>query len=411
MELIVKELKRNIQLIKEYSKNNYKKCFRQAKGLLMYSYLVPGAVYEELWDWDSWLSGMAISKIAEGQDIFEYEKGCVLNFLALQDEKGRIPINATEKHRESLFNLSEKHTNIHKPCIVQHALFICEKNKNFEWIRKDIQGFERFIKWYDDNCFHPKSGLYYWIDDFAIGVDNDPCTFFRPKNSCASILLNCLMYDELNALSKLFGVFDNKEKAELYLEKAQKLKSAINDACWDEKDGFYYSANINFLPVNPKEKLHSGAPLSYNSLIMRIGVWSGFMPLWSKIASKEQAERIVKENYLNEKTFNSPNGVRSLSKLEKMYQIKATGNPSCWLGPIWLNVNYFVFKGLLNYGYTELAKGLAIKIVNLLAKDLLSCGEYHEYYNPETGEGVNNQGFQSWNMLGYNIAIWLEENL
>ena len=94
-----------------------------------------------------------------------------------------------------------------------------------------------------------------------------------------------------------------------------------------------------------------------------------------------------------------------------MYQIKATGNPSCWLGPIWINANYFVFKGLLNYGYFEQAKELAIKLVNLLGNDLKKCGEYHEYYNPETGEGVNNQGFQSWNLLGYNLALWLEENL
>ena len=291
-------------LLKSYAKENYKKMLREPAGQLNHKFIVPGATYmDNLWDWDSWLSGMAINKIAEGQNIFEYEKGCILNFLSFQDEKGRIPINATEKYRESLFNLSEKQTNIHKPCLVQHALFICEKNKNYEWIKNSIEGFERFIKWYDDNCFHEKSGLYYWIDDFAIGVDNDPCTFFRPKNSCASILLNCLMYDELNALSKLFAVFNNQEKEKYYTDKAQKLKQAINDACWDEKDGFYYSADINFLPVNPKEKLHSGAPLSYNSLIMRIGVWSGFMPLWSKIASKEQAERIVKENYLNEKTF------------------------------------------------------------------------------------------------------------
>ena len=404
-------IKENIRLIKEYSKNNYKKCFRQADGRLEYPFLVPGAVYTELWDWDSWLSGMAIKEIAGEESVFEYEKGCVLNFLLFQDKDGRIPINVTAYERQSMFDLSEKRTNIHKPCLAQHALFICQKNNEYQWLKDSMPSFEKFIKWYDENCYHEKSGLYYWIDDFAIGVDNDPCSFYRPNNSTASIFLNSLMYSEFMALAKLFEHYNDTKKANTYNEKAQKLKNSINKECWDEKDGFYYSADINLLPVDKNEWLHSGAPINYNSLIMRIGVWSGFLPLWNNMASKEQAERIVKENYLNEKTFNAPYGVRSLSKAEKMYQVIATGNPSCWLGPIWINVNYFVFKGLLNYGYKDLAKDLAIKTVNLLGKDLSECGEYHEYYDGESGKGVNNQGFQSWNLLSYSMATWLEENL
>ena len=404
-------IKEKIHLIKEYSKNNYKKCFRQAQGELKYPYLVPGAVYDELWDWDSWLSGMAISEIANDKSVLEYEKGCVLNFLDKQDKAGRIPINVGPTDINGLFCLSDKRTNVHKPCLAQHALYICEKYNDYSWVKKEVFSLEKLIKWYDQNCYDKNTGLYYFIDDFAIGVDNDPCVFYRPKNSTASIYLNCLAYMELVALSKLFNALDYNEKADTYSKKAQQLSIAINKECYDEKDGFYYSADINLLPVDKNNWLHSGAPRDYNSLIMKIGVWSGFMPLWCGIASKEQAERLVKENYLNAKTFNAPYGVRSLSKLEKMYQIKATGNPSCWLGPIWINVNYFVFKGLINYGYHDLAKDLAIKTINLLGNDLIKCGEYHEYYNPETGDGVNNQGFQSWNMLAYHIAMWLEKNM
>ena len=93
-----------------------------------------------------------------------------------------------------------------------------------------------------------------------------------------------------------------------------------------------------------------------------------------------------------------------------MYAIKRTGNPSCWLGPIWGNCNYMVFEGLLRYGYTALAKELAEKTIKLFGQDVEKCGEFHEYYHPETGEGVNNQGFQSWNLLTYNMADWLKNN-
>jgi putative isomerase len=52
------------------------------------------------------------------------------------------------------------------------------------------------------------------------------------------------------------------------------------------------------------------------------------MALWVGIATPDQAERIVAEHYRNEKTFNAPYGVRSLSRMEKMYSIRASGNPS-----------------------------------------------------------------------------------
>ena len=70
-----------------------------------------------------------------------------------------------------------------------------------------------------------------------------------------------------------------------------------------------------------------------------------------------------------------------------MYAIIKSGNPSCWLGPIWGISNYMVFDGLVKYGYTEEAKELAEKTIALFGRDIEKCGELHEYYDPETGEG------------------------
>ena len=69
-----------------------------------------------------------------------------------------------------------------------------------------------------------------------------------------------------------------------------------------------------------------------------------------------------------------------------------------------------VFVGLINYGYEKEAKELAEKLILLLGKDIENCGKMHEYYNPETGEPVNNPGFQSWNLLIYNMIEYLETN-
>ena len=143
---------------------------------------------------------------------------------------------------------------------------------------------------------------------------------------------------------------------------------------------------------------------------MRIGVWTGFMAMWAGIATPEQAERMVREHYLNEKTFCSPYGVRSLSRMEKMYKIAVSGNPSCWLGPIWGIANYMVFEGLDKYGYKKEARDLAEKTVALFGGDIEKHGKMHEYYNPESGEGVHNLGFQSWNLLSLNMVEWIKND-
>ena len=90
-----------------------------------------------------------------------------------------------------------------------------------------------------------------------------------------------------------------------------------------------------------------------------------------------------------------------------MYAIKNSGNPSCWLGPIWGIANYMVFRGLLKYGYVEEAKTLAEKTVALFEKDLAETGVIHEYYDPESGAPIRNPGFQSWNLLSINMLAWL----
>ena len=395
--------------IVNYAKSNYRKCFREPDGGLTYRFIVPGSCYtNSLWDWDCWLTNLALRKIVCHDDISEYEKGCVLNFLRFTDEIGRTPIYIMPHNTPSKVRPLTDEYNIHKPCLAQHALFISEQNRDVEWLRDHFALIERYLSWYETHALH-ESGLYFWINDSAIGVDNDPCTFYRPAKSSASIYLNCLMYQELLATAKLADLFGMPEKKAIYEEKAALLKDAIQEHCWDERDGFFYSVDLNLLPINPSSGLHAGCPRHWNTLIQRIGVWSGFLAMWANIATPEQADRMVKEHYRNEKTFHAPYGVRTLSKMEKMYAVIKSGNPSCWLGPIWGISNYMVFDGLQKYGYLYDAKELAEATITLFGRDLETCGELHEYYHPESGEPVNNPGFQNWNLLSLNMLEWLKE--
>lgn len=391
-------------MIKTYAEKNYQKMFRQSDGQLKHPFIVPGSVYgNQLWDWDCWLTNVALRQFVE-EDISVYERGCVINFLEHIDDLGRIPLQITKNSilPGGLRN-PEKKCNMHKPCLAQHAAFLIQNdNSDAAWIKPYFGDLLRFVDCYRANFRH-ENGLYYWHDDAAIGVDNDPSTFYRPADSSASIYLNCMMYKELEAvcyIGKQLGV----DVAEYEAEK-EHLKNSVRTHCYDEKDGMYYSVDLNLLPITPN--WHQGAPRHWDCLIQRIGCWSGFLAMWSGIATPEQAERMVKENLLDEKAFWAPYGVRTLSKYEKMYVVKPSGNPSCWLGPIWGVSNYLVFRGLVKYGFEREARELAEKTVALFEKDLRFCGELHEYYDPESGEPVINPGFQNWNLLSLNMQAWL----
>ena len=365
----------------------------------------------QLWEWGNWVNNIALRQIAvyknKQDELTKHEIGSVLNFLNEQKEDGSIEI-VVFSDKSMDFTSKMPHKNVHKPVLAQHVAFILKYTDDTAWVKEIYHKLKAFISFYENNAKH-ESGLFYFFDDFAIGVDNDPSTFYRPENSSASIFLNSLMYAELGAMSHIASLIGNEADKEYYSARRKELKAAINQHCYDEKDGMYYSCDINLRPIDESVALHKGAPRHYSTLIQRLGCWSSFLPLWAGIPNKKQAERIIKENLLDEKAFWAPFGVRSLSKYEKMYRLIGSGNPSSWQGGVWILSNYFVFKALLKYGYIKEGEQLAEKTLNLLAKDLEENGAFHEYYNPETGEGLYNKGFSSWNLLAFNMLEYFDK--
>lgn len=418
------------RLIKEHCYADYKQMYRQPEGgALIYPYITPGSQQyaRVLWDWDSWLSDVALRQIlsdvgseADCQEALVYEQGCILNYLAYTSlDDGYMPMVVdSESDPEMIKPCDIYSTNMHKPVIAQHAALIVRSGgEEAGWLREGFPRMQAFIANYLQHHRHAGTGLFFWQDDLAIGVDNDPSTFFRPHRSSANIYLNCLMYKELLAMEYLSRQLGLDDDAAFYKQQADTLCQAVREFCWDEKDGMYYSVDLNLLPYTGEPQiifgkpfvLHEGAPRDYPCLIQRLGSWVGFMTLWAGIATPEQARRMVRENLTDERTFWAPYGVRTLSRLEKMYNVRATNNPSNWQGPIWGISNYMVFRGLVDYGFDKEARRLADKTIALFGEDLKAEGALHEYYDPETGAPIMNKGFQNWNYLVLNMLAWLED--
>jgi len=409
------EISRYIALLRQNLAENYRGMFREAGGNMPYPFITPGSQQyaDVLWDWDSWLSNIALRQIllevgdAQSQeDARRYEQGCILNYLHWGGMDGWIPI-VIEREGAVYKAVQPFRENMHKPVLAQHAAFITRLGDgDAEWLRDKFYYLLTFLNNYRNHHRHA-CGVYFWQSDLMIGGDNDPCTYYRPPRSSGAIFLNCLMLKEFEAAIYLAACLKLDDVGHELQKDADHLRNAILEHCWDERDGFFYSVDLNLRPAETTG-LHAGHPRDWDCLIQRIGVWSGFLALWAGVATPEQAERVVKEHYRDTRTFNAAYGVRSLSKLEKMYAIRASGNPSCWLGPLWGVINYLTFRGLVRYGFYDDARDLAEKTIRLFGRDIERFGALHEYYQPDNGEPILNRGFQNWNYLVLNMIAWLE---
>ena len=219
-----------------------KECSGKQKGAFKYPYVTPGsqAYATQLWDWDSWFTSIALQQIVtehgtdkEKTDATKYEEGCVLNFLNFC-AYGWMPIVVNDDLKDFNDILPENpyEENCHKPMLAQQAAFICKMNNNdAEWLRDKFPELQSFVDRYINFQKNKATGLYFWINDMAIGVDNDPATFFRPDKNSGSIYLNCLMYKELKLMVYLAKQLKMTGIDDFYEKEAGSLFEAIRNNC------------------------------------------------------------------------------------------------------------------------------------------------------------------------------------
>jgi putative isomerase len=280
----------NIAVIKKYVFEDYKQMLKQPTGALLYPYITPGSrsYANVLWDWDSWLSNIALRQIlqdrgtaADKNEAIAYEQGCVLNYLAYTGADGYMPMVVDKNSDPAKIKPADIYsTNMHKPVIAQHAAFLTKLNNgDAEWLREKFNLMQAFILNYQTHHRNQETGLFFWQDDLAIGVDNDPSTFFRPNRSSASIYLNCLMYKELKAMAYLAGRLKLNEASLQYDKDADTLKAAVQKNCWDEKDGFYYSVVTALAASNVFDDNNLSSTLQGSAKVQ-----SGYVPLRKLLA-------------------------------------------------------------------------------------------------------------------------------
>ena len=411
------ELQRERALIERYVLDNIDGVLKQPRSFIRYPFIDPGSVYDgNVWDWDTYWSVFGLLGMKDAmpkatlERVITHAKGNVMNFFDHQMEDGYIPmmIEVADWPEPYLLMMRKRgvRMNMHKPFLCGQIAMISRFTGDWSWASGFEEGLERYFACYDREYYNENCGLYVWIDDIMIGMDNDPASFGRPKSSTANIFLNSFMAEELGRMAEYLTAIGKPERAAAYAAKREALIGAIQAECWDRRDQCFYSVDVD-IKTRKFDWFHQGLGVFWKTLPIKIRVWSAFIPMWAGFATPEQAEALARHMF-DPDTFRSDYGVCTLAKDEKMFNLEPTNNPSNWLGPIWLVANYVAFRGLMNYGYREKAEALCAASARLLANDLERTGSLHEFYNPFTGEPVMNGGFINWNVLALNMIRELE---
>jgi putative isomerase len=395
--------------LREYIAAKVDTVLKKPAHYLQHPFVDPGSIYDgNLWDWDSFWAVYALLNMADeenGERYLTHARGNVYNFLDYQMEDGYIPMMIEKSDLPEPYLIGKRREghimNMHKPFLCQQIAIISGYSGDYNWIEPHLDKLEKYFSCYDACYYHENSQLYVWADDVMIGMDNDPATFGRPRFSTANIYLNSFMVSELNAMALILKKL-GRPNHRVYEAKARQLVEAVQAECWDKRDKFFYSVDVD-IRTRAYDWFHKGLGVFWKTLPIKVRVWSGFIPLWAGIADQSQAAFLARIHAQDANTFCSDYGIMTLAKDEKMFNVSATNNPSNWLGPIWIVANYVVFRGLMNYGYMKEASELCSRTVELLGRDLERTGTLHEYYDPTTGEPVMNGGFLNWNMLVLNM--------
>ncbi len=292
-----------------YFKDSATKLLRPAEGVLRYpsvSPSLPNKQYStELWDWDTYWTARGLFRVAKlsgdrdlHQRICEHAQGSLRNFFDHQSEEGRIPIMIDVKDADPFGCLRTTHyltRNQAKPVMAQLALLVADEQKEIAWFAPHFEGLLRFYQsWTAKNL--SSIGLLVWADDVAVGDDNDPTTFGRPVYSSANLLLNCLYYQDLRAAAELALRLKRSQEQNQLLDSADALKARIQQHCWDPRDRFYYTVDVQCVDRRAEliPNIPRGMDMSWKSLPLRIQMFTGFLPMWCGMATPEQAADLVR---------------------------------------------------------------------------------------------------------------------
>jgi putative isomerase len=397
-DYLTKALDSNNPLLNEsHNKQLVVKCvetlmtnWRSPAGALKHNGVFPSAAYQGFygfWSWDSWKHSVALVRFNP-----QLAKDGMRSMFDFQDEMGMIADCVYYDDKENNWRDTKA------PLAAWAVWEIYKATGDKDFVAEMYPKLVKYHNWWYQYRDHDKNGLceYGSTDGTLIaakwesGMDNavryDDAVMLKNNEhgwsmDQESVDLNAYLYAEKLYLAKMTTLLNETSKGEDFGKDAQKLKEEIADKFWDEKTGFFYDRAVK----------------TGKLLIVQQGP-EGWIPLYTGLASQEQAEG-VRKVIADSSRFATKVPFPTLAANHHKF------NPlkGYWRGPVWLDQAYFGIKALEQYGYNKEADQLSQMLLNN-AEGLKGTAPIRENYHPLTGKGLNANHF-SWSAAHYLMLL------
>lgn len=249
------------------------------------------------------------------------------------------------------------------PVIAWGACLVYEKSRDKEFLKTVFERNRDFLFWCRNNRRKSERELYSWHTNpeknnrcDESGMDNSPR--FDTDSDLYAVDFSCYMANEARFMKKIAEILGDRENAELFGRWYEKIREDINSLLWCDEDGFYYDYDI-------PNVCHS-----------RVSSVASFLPIFAGVCDRGRCERLI-SHLVNPEEFGTAFPVPSISKND------ATFGEDMWRGPVWINFNYMIMKGLEEYGCSDLSRELKEKTLSVINEWYNRTGTVYEFYDSE----------------------------
>ena len=239
-----------------------------------------------------------------------------------------------------------------------------------DFLSEMYQSSKRFYNYYVSNRDGDGDGLCEWgahavlesVRDARVAVWDE---VGWPSNF-EGVDVNSMLVMEAKSLAAMATELGLTKEATHWRQNARKRAELINRLMWDEDTGFYYhldKKDNDFTFKKPND-------LKREEII-------GFLPLWAGICDSLRAARLI-QKLTDPQKFWRKYGVPTLAADDSYYNPKGY-----WNGPVWVEWDYLILHGLVQYGYSDLAKELVKRVSENMISQLKKDHQFWEFYSPD----------------------------
>lgn len=305
--------------------------------------------HRNMWLWDS-----VFHAIGHRHLDTELAENLILALFDVQQEDGFIPHMAKPEEISSVTQ---------PPVIAWGAWFVYQKSGNKEFLKNVLKNNKDFLLWCQSNRRKTEKELYSWHTNPELnnrcdesGMDNSPR--FDTNSDLYAIDFSCYMANETHFMQKIADELGDKDTADFFCQWHEKIKSEINSTLWCEEDGFYYDYDIK------------------NNCFNKVQSVASFLPIFAGVCDNTQCEKLV-SHLENPDEFGTEFPIPSISKKDESF------GSDMWRGPVWVNYNYMISKGLTEYGFGDSSEKIKEKTLAVINEWYSRTGTVYEFYDSE----------------------------